>query len=373
MSKRIVIVGPAFPLRGGLSTYNERLCKGLNEYGHQASILNFSLQYPNLLFPGKTQYSTEPAPADLSIDTCINSVNPLNWFKVGHQYKKLAADVMVFRYWMPFMAPCLGTIARMVKRNGHTKLMAIADNIYPHEKHFYDKACTKYFVNSMDAFITMSQSVLNDLKQLVPDKPSQYIAHPMYDNFGALIDKQTAIKALGLDPQNRYLLFFGFIRQYKGLDLLLKSFAESHLAEKGVKLIIAGEYYENAAPYKRLIEQLGLESAVIERNDFIPNSEVATYFSAADMVVQTYLNATQSGVTQIAYHFNKPMLVTNVGGLAETVPHNKVGYVCEQNPVEIANALNDFYDNNRGAAMSEAASEFKKAFSWDSIINAIVD
>lgn len=371
MHKKVVIVGPAYPLRGGLSTYNERLCKGLLDQGHQASILSFSLQYPNILFPGKTQYSTEAAPEGLAIHTGINSINPLNWIKIGQHYKKAKPDVMVFRYWMPFMAPCLGTIARIVKRNGHTKVMAIADNIYPHEKHFYDQICTNYFVNSMDAFITMSQSVLNDLKTLVPQKPSQYIAHPMYDNFGALMDKTAAIKALGLDPQFKYLLFFGFIRKYKGLDLLLNSFAESQLAQKGVKLIIAGEYYEDPQATKDLIKNLQLTEAVIERNDFIPNAEVATYFSAADMVVQTYLSATQSGVTQIAYHFNKPMLVTNVGGLAETVPHNKVGYVCEQDTTSIAAALNDFYDNNRGEAMSQAANDFKKAFSWDTIINAI--
>jgi glycosyltransferase involved in cell wall biosynthesis len=365
-------VGPAYPLRGGLSTYNERLCKGLLDQGNKASILSFSLQYPNILFPGKTQFSTEAAPEGLNIHTGINSINPFNWIKIGLHYKKIKPDVMVFRYWMPFMAPCLGSIARIVKSNGHTKVMAIADNIYPHEKHFYDKVCTNYFVNSMDAFITMSQSVLNDLKTLVPEKPSQYIAHPMYDNFGTIMDKTSAIKALGLDPQFKYLLFFGFIRKYKGLDLLLKSFAESQLAQKGVKLIIAGEYYEDPQPTKDLIQKLQLSDAVIERNDFIPNSEVATYFSAADMIVQTYLSATQSGVTQIAYHFNKPMLVTNVGGLAETVPHNQVGYVCEQNTSEIAAALNDFYEQNRAESMSKEAELFKQHFSWDSIINAIV-
>jgi D-inositol-3-phosphate glycosyltransferase len=223
----------------------------------------------------------------------------------------------------------------------------------------------------MDGFITMSQAVLADLKTLVPQKPSQYIPHPMYDNFGALLDKKTAIETLGLDVNKRYLLFFGFIRQYKGLDMLLKSFAKSGLKDKGVALIVAGEYYEDSAPYKALIKDLHLGDAVIERNDFIPNSEVSTYFSAADMVVQTYHSATQSGVTQIAYHFNKPMLVTDVGGLAETVPNGEVGYVCQKDEVEIAAALNDFYDNNREIPYSKAAEAFKKNFSWDLIMDAI--
>lgn len=371
MSSKVVIVGPAYPLRGGLSTYDERLCKGFNERGDTASILSFSLQYPNFLFPGKTQYSTDPAPDNMTIDTAINSVNPLNWIQVGLKYRKLAPDLMVFRYWMPFMAPSLGTIARLAKRNGKTRMVAIADNIYPHEKHFYDKPCTNYFVNSMDGFITMSQSVLRDLQTLAPDKPSQYIPHPMYDNFGKAWNKQEAKRKLGLDEGSSYLLFFGFIRQYKGLDLLLQSFASSQLKDKNVKLIIAGEYYEDSTPYKQLIRDLHLQDAVIERNDFIPNSEVAEYFSACDMVVQTYHSATQSGVTQIAYHFDKPMLVTNVGGLAETVPDGEVGFVCPKDPEAIGKALNKFYAENLEERFSVNAHEYKKRFSWDVIIQGL--
>lgn len=367
----IVIVGPAWPLRGGLSTYNERLCRQFMNEGSKASILSFSLQYPSILFPGKTQMSDEEAPAQIDIDTAINSINPLNWIKVGLKYKKMAPDIMVFRYWMPFMAPCLGTIARIVKQNGKTKMVAIADNIHPHEKHFYDNIFTNYFVNKMDGFITMSQKVLEDLQQLVPHKPSQYIPHPMYDNFGDSIPKQEAKKLLGLDENINYLLFFGFIRQYKGLDLLLKSFADKRLRPTNTKLIIAGEYYEDDKPYTELIKELGLEDLVVQHNRFIPNSEVYKYFSACDMVVQTYHNATQSGVTQIAYHFNKPMLVTNVGGLAETVPDGEVGYVCEKTETAIADAILDFYEHQREEAYSKNATAFKKHFSWEKISEGI--
>lgn len=371
MPKRVVIVGPGWPLRGGLSTYDERLCKGFMERGYHASILSFSLQYPSVLFPGKTQYSSDPAPEGIEIDTAINSINPFNWIAVGNKYKRMAPDMMIFRYWMPFMAPSLGTIARTARKNGRTRMVSIADNIYPHEKHFYDKPCTNYFVNSMHGFITMSQAVLSDLKTLVPAKPSRYVPHPMYDNFGALLPKHEAKRKLGLDEHFHYLLFFGFIRQYKGLDLLLRSFAMSGLKEKNVKLIIAGEYYEDPAPYEKLISDLNLDEAVVKRNDFIPNPEVATYFSACDMVVQTYHSATQSGVTQIAYHFNKPMLVTDVGGLAETVPDGKVGYVTPRDEQAIASALRDFYQNSREASFAHEAAEFKKNFSWDHIMDGI--
>ena len=370
---RIVIVGPAWPLRGGLSTYDERLCKAFNDAGHHASILSFKLQYPSFLFPGKTQYSSDPAPESLEIDTAINSVNPFNWLIVGARYRKISPDIMVFRYWMPFMAPSLGTIARMAGKNKQTRLVAITDNIYPHEKHFYDGICTNYFVKSMHGFITMSKSVLEDLKKLASEKPSRYVPHPMYDNFGEAIDKNTAKRMLGLDEEYSYLLFFGFIRAYKGLDLLLKSFAASGLKDRKVKLVIAGEYYEDSGPYKQLMTDLHLKDAVIERNDFIPNPDVAKYFSACDMVVQTYHSATQSGVTQIAYHFNKPMLVTDVGGLAETVPHGEVGYVTPKDEAAIAEALKDFYANRKEDIFSRNANEFKKKFSWDNIMQGIIE
>lgn len=370
---RIVIVGPGWPLRGGLSTYNERLCKAFKDQGHECEILSFKLQYPSVLFPGKTQYSSDPAPENTSINSAMNSINPLNWINVGLKYKKSAPDLVVFRYWMPFMAPVLGTIARIIKSNKTSKVVAIADNIHPHEKHFYDRVFTNYFVKSMDGFITMSQSVLNDLKVLIPEKPSQFIPHPMYDNFGEMIDKKEAKLALNLDPNFHYLLFFGFIRAYKGLDLLLKSFAKSGLKDKNVKLIIAGEFYEDSQPYFDLMKTLNIEEAIVKHHEFIPNSEVSKYFCVSDMVVQTYHSATQSGVTQIAYHFNKPMLVTDVGGLAETVPNGVVGYVTSKKEEDIAAALNDFYEQQREETFSKNAEAHKAVFSWENICNALIE
>ncbi|MBC7426787.1 MAG: glycosyltransferase [Bacteroidia bacterium] len=369
-NKKIVIVGPGYPLRGGLSTFNERLCKELN-LKNNCSILSFSLQYPDFLFPGTTQFSTDPNPVDIEIDTAINSVNPLNWLKVGNKYKKLKPDLIIFRYWMPFMAPALGTIARRIKSNGHTRIVAITDNVLPHEKHFYDKPFTKYFLSAVDGFVTMSRAVLADLDLFVKDKPKLYTPHPMYDNFGAGIEKQEAKKALGLDPSFDYILFFGFIRKYKGLDLLLKSFADKRLRNLPVKLIIAGEYYEDSAPYKSLIDSLGLKDYVIEITDFIPNNEVSTYFSACDLVAQTYNSATQSGVTQVAYHFNKPMLVTNVGGLAELVPNEIVGYVTDRDPLKIADAIFDFYMNKKEETFVKNILQEKLRFTWPAMVEAI--
>lgn len=369
---KVIIIGPAYPLRGGLATYNERLARAYKEAGHEAEIVTFSLQYPDFLFPGQTQFSTDPAPQDLSIRPLINSVNPLSWLKTGLYLKKQKPDLVIFRFWLPFMGPALGTIARIIAGNKHTRILAITDNVIPHEKRPGDWVFTKYFLSACHGFITMSKSVLEDLKKFVPEKPAVYQPHPLYDNFGESQPKTLAKTALKLNPETNYLLFFGFIRAYKGLDLLLEAMADERLARmKNVKLIIAGEYYEDAAPYEALIEKYQLEDRLIRATDFIPNSQVATYFSAADLIVQPYKNATQSGVSQIAYHFDKPMLVTDVGGLAELIPDGKVGYVTQPNAKAIADAIYDFYTSGREVYFIEQVKFYKQQFSWQAMLNAI--
>ena len=368
MSKSIVIVGPAYPLRGGLATYNQLLATKLQEQGHSVRIVTFSLQYPNILFPGKTQYSTDLKPENIEIEVSLNSVNPLNWLSLGNTLREEKPDLVIFRYWMPFMGPSLGTLGRIIRKNKHTKVVTIADNIIPHEKRFFDTPFTKYFVNSCDGFVTMSESVLEDLKQFDSTKPVAYNPHPMYESFGPQLDKADARKKLGLAENGTYLLFFGFIRKYKGLDILLRAFADERIQEAGIKLIIAGEYYDKPEEYQAIIEEHGLEKALVQANDFIPDSEVSTYFSAADMVVQTYKTATQSGVTQIAYYYHNPMLVTDVGGLAELVPHNKVGYVTSTDIKEIADAILDFYENKREAEFVENIKTERLRFTWESMI-----
>jgi glycosyltransferase involved in cell wall biosynthesis len=361
---KILIVGPAHPLRGGLATYNERLCRAFIHQGHDCEILSFSLQYPSLLFPGKTQFSSDPKPDDISIYSEINSVNPLNWLRVGNKFAQKKYDLVIFRYWMSFMAPSFGTIARMLKQSG-ARVIAITDNIVPHEKRFFDSAFTAYFLNSCQGFLSMSREVQAQAMALQPNKKVAYVAHPMYDMFGSAQSKMSAKENLGLNPNNNYLLFFGFIRKYKGLNLLLESFAKVDRAKFNLKLIVAGEFYEPAEPYLAQINELGLADDVILKTDFIPNNEVAAYFSASDMVVQTYISATQSGVTQIAYFYDKPMLVTDVGGLAELVPAGKVGYVCQQDSTEIAEAIEHFYQEQKYDAFSAGVAQEKQKFTWE--------
>ncbi len=359
---RIVIIGPAHPLRGGLATYDQRLTQELNMQGHQAEIYSFSLQYPSFLFPGTSQYTDEPAPQGITIHAVINSVNPLNWLSVGNKLRKLKPDLIIVRYWLPFMGPCLGTILRQVKKNKHTRILAITDNVIPHEKRPGDVPFTKYFLKPVDTFVTMSEKVKADLQGMTA-KPATFLSHPLYDNFGEPVSKQMACAKLGLANDERYILFFGFIRKYKGLDTLLEAMADERIKQSGIKVIVAGEFYDDRKPYDELIEKHQLNNVKLF-TDFIPDSEVRYYFSAADLVVQPYKNATQSGITQVAYHFEKPMIATNVGGLPELVPHGKVGYVAEPDATSIASAILSFYNDGTPERFKENLQIEKKKYSW---------
>lgn len=369
--KNIVIIGPAHPLRGGLASYNERLAREFLHQGHNVTIYTFSLQYPGFLFPGTTQFSTEPAPTDIKIKVTINSVNPFNWLTVGSRLKKLNPDLIVVRYWLPFMGPCLGTILRIAKRNKHTKVVCIADNIIPHEKRIGDTVFTKYFVKPVDAFITMSEKVLNDLTLFNNKKPARFVAHPLYDNFGDKINSEVAREHLNISKEDKILLFFGFIRKYKGLDILLNAMSLIKDKNPHIKLLVAGEFYEDRKVYDDQIAALGIQDSLILKTDFIPDSEVKYYMCAADVVVQPYRNATQSGVTPLAYHFEKPMIVTNVGGLPALVPDGKVGLVAEPNAENIAEKIIAFFETGEEQFIPSLIEE-KKKYSWSVMTDNIL-
>ncbi|MBO4621786.1 MAG: glycosyltransferase [Paludibacteraceae bacterium] len=370
---KIVIIGTAYPYRGGLATFNERLARQFSEEGHDVHIETFTLQYPNFLFPGKTQYSESPAPTDLHITRSVNSCNPFNWLHVGKKVRRMNPDIVIMKFWIPYMAPCLGSIARIIRKNRHTQVISILDNVIPHEPHFWDKWMIRYFVRSVDRFVAMSESVAADLRLFTDTKPCSLVRHPLYDNFGTPVSKQEAASKLGLEPDKTYLLFFGLIRDYKGLDLLMHAYADPRIDKDEVKLVVAGEFYGNEDKYNALLRELGLQDIVIWHTRYIPDEEVSTYFSLADLIVQPYKSATQSGVTQIAYHFSKPMLVTNVGGLPEIVPDGKVGYVTEVSAEAIATALADFASNPASDRFAAGIAEEKARYGWDKMTQAILN
>ena len=369
MKRKVIIIGPAFPYRGGIANFNNSLAVEYKNQGADVTVYSFSLQYPSFLFPGKTQYEEGDSPEGINIIPIINSINPFNWFKVAKKIKKENPDYVIIRYWLPFMAPALGTIAKLIKKT--TKVFAITDNVIPHEKRIGDSLLTKYFIKSCDAFLTLSSSVLDDLSEFTDTNEKIFIPHPIYDSFGEIVDKKQAKQNLGLEENGKYLLFFGFVRRYKGLDIMIDVMEDKRIQDLGVKLIVAGEFYDNKQEYISQINSLGISENIILKSDFIPEEDVKNYFCACDMITQTYRTATQSGVTQIAYHFERPMLVTSVGGLAEIVPHNKVGYVCDINTKDIADCVVDFYDNNKEKQFSENTKTEKKRFTWKELVNGI--
>lgn len=370
---KIAILGTAHPLRGGLAAFNERLAYQLQQQGHEVTIWSFSLQYPSFLFPGKTQFTDEPAPVGLHIRTEVNSVNPLNWISVGSEMNRQQYDLVIVKYWLPFMGPAFGTILRRAKKNGRTRVLCVVDNIIPHEHRPGDKQFTNYFIGAVDAFVTMSKDVLKDVKTFTT-KPAFFTPHPIYDSYLEAVSKDAACARLQLDPSKKYILFFGFIREYKGLDWLLQAMADPRIINAGIELIAAGEYYNKdvEAANNAIIAQHGLQSRVHLVTDFIPNSEVRYYFSAADLVVQPYKHATQSGITQIAFHFEKPMVVTNVGGLAEVVPDGKVGFVAEPDVTAIADAILRFYEPGSIPDLKQNILNEKKKYTWETFTDVMM-
>ena len=366
MQHDIIILGPAHPYRGGIAAFNERLARELVAEGHRVRIWTFTLQYPSFLFPGKTQYSSDPVPEGLEIERRINSVNPLNWIRVGRQLRRSEADMVIAAYWLSYMAPCLGTILRI----GRVPSAGLVHNLLPHERKPWDVPLAKYFCRSADSFTALSKSVLSDIETMAPGKPANFNPHPLYDNFGQAVSRQEALKHLGLDPERKVLLSFGLIRDYKGLDWLLEAFAG--LKERSaVQLVVAGEFYSDSQKYHDLAAKLGIDGEVIWKTGFVPDSEVKYYFCAADLIVQPYKSATQSGITQIAYHFEKPMLVTDVGGLAETVPDGKAGYVVEPSPDAVRAGMERFLAE--GPDFSAGLRETKARYSWSKMAEAILE
>ena len=370
---KITIIGTAYPYRGGLAAYNERLARQFVNEGHDVTILTFTLQYPGFLFPGKSQFLEGPPPSLLTIERKVNSINPFNWISVGYKIKKQRPDLLIIKYWIPFMAPCFGTIARIAKSNRHTRVISILDNVIPHEKRPGDKILTRYFTGCIDGAIAMSKSVLDDLRLFRKYIPEKLNPHPLFDNFGSSLGREEALNKLGLDPDYSYLLFFGFIRSYKGLDLLIEAFADNRLRNRKLKLVIAGEFYEDSKSYKDMVKRYNIANEIILFERFINDDEVRNFFSAADLVVQPYRRSTQSGVTQIAYHFEKPMLVTDVGGLKEIVPDRICGYVVKPDPKEIADSITDYFDNNRKEQFTKNVIREKIKFSWSKMTSSILE
>ncbi len=367
---KIIILSTAYPLRGGIAHFAGLLYKELKKE-NDVKIITFKRQYPSILFPGKSQFEAGDEVEKIETEVLVDSINPLNWIKVGMKIRKEAPDLIIYKYWMPFFGPCFGTITRIARKNKKSKALVICDNVIPHERKPGDIVFTRYFFNAASYFVLLSEKVKSDLLKIKPDAKNEILPHPIYSNFGEAVPKDEAKKHLKLSDE-RTILFFGFIRDYKGLDVLLE--AMSMLKEKlPVKLLIAGEFYSNEDKYKKLIQDLTLEDFVYLHTDFIPTSEVKYYFSAADCVILPYKDATQSGIVQIAMNFRKPVIATNVGGLGEVIENGKTGYVVEkEKPDELAKAIQKFYDESKEESFIENIEHEVEKYSWKKFIDGML-
>lgn len=369
--KSVVVIGPAYPLRGGIAAYTQRLAQEFVKQNYQTTVYTFSLQYPSFLFPGKTQFSSDKPPADLSIKVAINSINPFNWIKIGKEIKKLNPELVVFNYWLPLMAPCYGTIARIIRKNKSVTCLAVIHNMIPHEKRVGDKPFSNYFIQSCSGYLTMTKQVNKDLEEFTSSQNKLIVPHPVYDTYGNSVSKEEAAKHLDLNAADKYILFFGLVRRYKGMDILLNALADERVRKLNIKLLVAGEFYEERSFYDDLVQSLHIYNNVVIKSDFIPDEEVKYYFSMADLVVLPYRNATQSGVSSLAIHFDKPMIVSNFGGLPETVVNGASGFVTEADAVSIADAIVNYYTKADQDAMKKQVEKEKQKYSWSNVVKAL--
>ncbi len=365
----IVIVGTAWPLRGGIAHFNALLYKHLSKH-HHVDIVTFSRQYPSILFPGKTQDEKGGQEGAVPSEQLIDSINPFTWIMAANAIARKKPDLLIFKYWMPFFGPCFGTIARLVRRKTGAKVLFICDNIIPHEKRPGDMAFTRFAFNAADSFIVQSGSVERDLNTFLPGSLYALVAHPVYEIFGNSMAKEDARAKLGIKDE-RVILFFGYVRRYKGLHVLLDAMPLI-LKSMKVKLLVVGEFYDDEKKFRQQIAENNLQNDVIVHSDYVPNEEVSLYFSAADVVVLPYVSATQSGIVQIAYQFDKPVIATDVGGLAEVVLNDRTGFIVRpEAPQEVADAVVRFYRDKREEEFVKNVHEEKKKYSWDNLVQAI--
>ena len=367
---KIVVLGPAHPYRGGLASIMETMAREYQRRGDEVKIYTFSLQYPSFLFPGKSQTDDKPAPQDLHIERVMNTCNPFNWIMLGLRLRRERPDMVIMKYWTPFMAPCFGTIARIARSNGHTKFVCQIDNVEPHEHHIIDKPFNHYYLGTVDGFVYMSDQVGGELSAYT-SAPALFSPHPMFSNFGSRVERDVACRALQLDANLQYLLFFGLIREYKGLDILLEAWQEISHKRGDLRLVVAGEFYDDKERYEAMLECLG--GKVILHDRFIADSDVKYYFSVADALVLPYRTATQSGVTQIAYNFCTPMIVTDVGGLPEIVPDDRVGYVCPPTVDGVIDSIEQLYQGDNLERFRRNIIQERKRFSWGAMCDKIVE
>ena len=366
---KFVLVGTAYPHRGGIAHYVALLSDGLRAAGHEVKVISFSRQYPRLLFPGTSQDEEGPETIRVDSERLVDSIGPVSWFRAARRIREIRPDLVVFKYWMPLFAPAYGTIARRLRKAG-IRTCFLLDNVLPHERRPGDLALTRWGLAPVDCFIAQSKSVAADLRRFRPDAPLEEVPHPIYSLFGERMDRDEARRRLGVTARE-VALFFGFIRGYKGLMNLFRAVARIP-RDRDFQLLVGGEFYEDARPYRALLEELDLGTRVVLHDRYIPTDEVAAFFSAADVVVLPYVSATQSGIIQIAFHFDRPVVTTDVGGLPEVVRPGELGEVVPpEDPAALAAALVEYFDRGKEALYAPRVAKEKGRYSWSRLVEVL--
>lgn len=364
----IAYLSTFYPFRGGIAQFNASLYREL-EKRHAIRAFTFSRQYPGLLFPGQTQYVTAHDRTDaVSAQAVLDTINPWTYRTAARTIAATRPDLLLLKFWMPFFAPALGFVAGRLKKSG-TRVVSILDNVVPHEPRIGDRALIRYFLDRNDGFVVMSKTVEHDLRRIKPGSVYRLKAHPLYDHYAPRTDADDARKQLGLPTGKRLILFFGFIRAYKGLDVLLEALA--HLDER-YHVVVAGEVYGSFDAYRDLIGRHGLSGRVTLFTRYIDDPEVPLFFSACDVCVLPYKSATQSGIVQIAFHYDMPVIVTDVGGLSEMVSNGETGLVIsEPRPSAVADAVRRYFEDELGRTMSHRIRQNRSSFSWSGFADVI--
>lgn len=360
---KIVIVAAAYPFRGGIAHHTALLYRELSRK-HSVEIATFTRQYPKFLFPGTTQHEEGGELLRVPTTQMIDSINPFTWIKTGLWIRQRNPDLIIFAYSMPFFAPSFGTIAAIGRRSGRTKILFLCHNIIPHEPIRGDTLLTRYAFSFADYFIVQSDQVERDLLKLVPNARYAVSPHPIYEMFGPPRPQKESRTKLGLSA-SKVILFFGYVRRYKGLGVLVD--AMKHVKDRlpDIVLLVVGEFYEDEETFRNQVAAMGLQDSVKFVSHYVPQDQVADYFSAADVVVLPYLSATQSGIAQVGYNFDKPLIGTDVGGLGEVIRHGKTGYVVPPNdPKALADAIIEFYREDREEEFIRNVKVEKKKYSW---------
>lgn len=365
---KIAILSPFHPFRGGIAQFNARLYTELAKK-NEVKAFSFTTLYPGFLFPGKSQFVSEQDPAiAIENERLLNSINPFSYIRTAKQINKYQPDILFIPYWISFLAPAFGSIVRLIKKD--IKVIVLVHNAIPHEKRFFDSAFAKFFFRKCDSFITLSELVKRDLLQLIPDANILINPHPVYDHYKERINKSEACRELNIKPDKKNLLFFGLIREYKGLDILIKAMS---FLDESYQLIIAGESYDDFNKYQSLIDQSPLKENITVKNQYIPDDMVTLLFSASDALILPYRSATQSGVLLLAYQMETPVITTNVGTLGDTISTAKTGIVVnEADPESIANGIKSYFISE--SAQSDYLNhikEEKKRLSWKSFTDSL--